>query len=200
MAVTLDVAGGRKAWRDFKKAHPDFVKSKALKLDLGPSIDQYDKARTQYERAMASCSKEISASDKRIDAHLTQVRAGLSAYRVTVQQSNNSAMKRDFDKIMAEEHPSLWGRRWQNFKKAYPEFAKTKLVKADVGPYLDKVTKEFDGQKKVNQQVNALRSRAESDLNRIRAAITGYGALIHESNDPAMKRDFDKVTRALLDK
>jgi hypothetical protein len=195
-----DVAGGRKAWQDFKKAHPDFAKNKSLNLDLGPTIDQYDKARTQYERAMINCDKERSASDKRIDAQMTHVIAAMNAYRVIVQESNNSAMKRDFDKLLTQEHPSLWGRRWQAFKKAYPEFEKTKTFKANLGPYLEKVAKEFDGQKKINEQVNILRGRAESDLKRITAAINAYSIFVDKAKDPAMERDFNKVTHALLGK
>ena len=33
----------RKSWQAFKKAHPDFEKSKAFKSDVGPQFDKFDK-------------------------------------------------------------------------------------------------------------------------------------------------------------
>jgi hypothetical protein len=54
----------RDAWTKFKKAHPDFEKSKKFKNDVGPLMDEYEKGCAKCEAAFVAAVKSLNDLDK----------------------------------------------------------------------------------------------------------------------------------------
>lgn len=85
-------------------------------------------------------------------------------------------------------------KRWQDFKKANPDFEKNKELKLDFGPQLDKFEDARVKLESVTQQV--VKSAAEVDKARqnMVMVVAGYGVLVSKlaKTTPGIQKDFDR--------
>jgi hypothetical protein len=101
---------------------------------------------------------------------------------------------------LASDDGLVRGRKaWQQFKKLHPTFEKSKSFKADLGPNIDNYLKTFAALVSNVQQTAALQERARTQLNQMRTILNAYEVIVKQANDPAMKRDFEKVKELLLE-
>jgi hypothetical protein len=95
----------RKSWQAFKKAHPDFEKSKAFKSDVGPQFDKFDKGCEEL-----SALRE--ATEKRATQLMTvgkSVAAALKGYEAVVKdlQDSDETIMKDFKDLNFEAFEAL---------------------------------------------------------------------------------------------
>ncbi|MFN0186369.1 MAG: hypothetical protein ACKVQR_21360 [Aquabacterium sp.] len=48
----------RQSWQDFKKAHPNFEKSKRFKADVGPQLEKFERAAEDFYRQVELARKK----------------------------------------------------------------------------------------------------------------------------------------------
>jgi len=65
----------RDAWTKFKKAHPDFEKSKKFKNDVGPLMDEYEKGCAKREAAFVAAVKTLNDLDKTGESLMVALKA-----------------------------------------------------------------------------------------------------------------------------
>ena len=95
----------RKSWQAFKKAHPDFEKSKAFKSDVGLQFDKFDKGCEEL-----SALRE--ATEKRATQLMTvgkSVAAALKGYEAVVKdlQDSDKTIMKDFKDLNFEAFEAL---------------------------------------------------------------------------------------------
>lgn len=78
----MQIVKRRKAWQEFKKAHPKFEKHKSFKSDVGPMLDKIDKSIETMEQAF----DEFARASHDFMALANQVAAALNGY-ITVARA-----------------------------------------------------------------------------------------------------------------
>jgi hypothetical protein len=89
------MASLRKGWQDFKKAYPEFEKSKELKADFGPQLDRFEDAKDKLNAAVQQVVKLATDYDK---ARQNMVVAA-TGYEVVVKKLAKTTpdLQKDFD-------------------------------------------------------------------------------------------------------
>lgn len=89
----------RKRWQDFKKAHPDFEKSKSFKSDVGPQLDKFDQARDQYAALKAAALEKLQQKAQEVVKLGTSAGAALKGYEAVVKEleGTDKTIRRDFN-------------------------------------------------------------------------------------------------------
>jgi hypothetical protein len=90
----------RKEWQEFKKAHPDFEKSKNFKSDVGPQLDQFDKARQEFEALAHTAREKLTLKAQQVVKIGNSVGAALKGYDAVVKEleATDKSIRSDFKK------------------------------------------------------------------------------------------------------
>jgi hypothetical protein len=88
----------RQEWQAFKKAHPDFEKSKNFNSDVGPQFDQFDKARTEFDALRSAAEQKLSAKAKEVVKLGMSLDAALKGYEAVVKEleATDRTIRADF--------------------------------------------------------------------------------------------------------
>jgi hypothetical protein len=90
---------------------------------------------------------------------------------------------------MPKEQDISLRQEWQEFKKRYPDFEKSKNFKSDVGPQLDKRDKAFDAVIKTRNELEEVAKELKQINKNLDAALGGYGVIVKElAKDPKKHR------------
>lgn len=89
----------RQQWQAFKKAHPDFEKSKNFKSDVGPQLDKFDQARDQYAALKHAAQEKLNSKAQEVVKLGTSVGSALKGYEAVVKEleASDKTIRRDFD-------------------------------------------------------------------------------------------------------
>ena len=84
----------RKSWKDFKRKHPTFEKSKNFKSDVGPQLDKFQKAREEFSALRHAVEKKAAE----VVTHGMSVAAALKGYEAVVKElhASDKTIKADF--------------------------------------------------------------------------------------------------------
>jgi hypothetical protein len=90
----------RKDWQEFKKAHPDFEKSKNFKSDVGPQLDQFDKAREEFAALAHAAQEKLTLKAQQVVKIGNSVGAALKGYDAVVKEleATDKSIRTDFNK------------------------------------------------------------------------------------------------------
>lgn len=90
----------RQEWQEFKKAHPDFEKSKNFKSDVGPQLDKFDKARDEFDALRMAARERLAAKAKEVVKLGASASAALKGYEAVVKEleATDRTIQADFAK------------------------------------------------------------------------------------------------------
>jgi hypothetical protein len=90
----------RKDWQEFKKAHPDFERSKNFKSDVGPQLAQFDKAREEFAALAHAAQDKLTLKAEQVVKIGNSVGAALRGYDAVVKEleATDKSIRTDFSK------------------------------------------------------------------------------------------------------
>lgn len=88
----------RQEWQAFKKAHPDFEKSRNFKSDVGPQLDKFEQAVDRYFALEEAALAKLTSQRQQVAKIGNAVGAALKGYEAVVKEleAADNTIRRDF--------------------------------------------------------------------------------------------------------
>jgi hypothetical protein len=104
------MAGWRREWQDFKKAHPKFEQCKAFKSDVGPQMDDFEDAVLKFRETIMTAFKTLSAAQDNMKDIKISLEGAVTGYKKILSHPDmkeDKSAEKDFDECFDTGNKTL---------------------------------------------------------------------------------------------